>query len=140
MHHLLARYYAHDVKAAYYLAAADQALLKSPDFSYACPIMMDWDPTQFVVQYRQLTGLVDTELYVVGPPQLELCALEYVLEQSEAQYFGDGYRQIGPLPDLTPYRFAFRVFLRLISFQGAVDWEQWMGRTHTLALNKTTPV
>lgn len=134
MQHLVLRYYSDDAEAAPYVAQILGHGATWPPIGAACPIMLDWDPTQFVADRHRLTGLVDTELYVVGPPQLELCALEYLFDHASAQAFMDGYRQIGPFPDLTPYRLLFRVFLRLISFQGPVSWRQWMDWSATLAM------
>ncbi|PSR20213.1 MAG: aminoglycoside phosphotransferase [Sulfobacillus acidophilus] len=125
MRYLTSRYYSEDPIAQRWAARAVNAGFVMPTIPYACPMMLDWDPSQMLAINHQLTGLVDTELYVVGPPQLELCSLEYLLDRASARAFRRGYNQIAPFPDLHPYRLLFRLFLRLMSFRGPVPWNQW---------------
>lgn len=90
------------------------------------PMMLDMDPSQFLTSNSSIRALVDTELYVIGPPQLELVGLEYLLSAESARAFAEGYATIAPLPPLRPVRHAFRRLLRALSFQGPVPWETWM--------------
>lgn len=125
---LKARYYPEDrALDAYWtdIRAHFQRLSPPPA---AVPIMLDWDPTQFLVEGDRLTGLIDTELYVTGPAELELVGVEYFLTDRAVEPFRAGYTAIRPLPVLAPYRPVFRLLLRLMSFQGPVPWKEWMAR------------
>ncbi len=90
------------------------------------PILLDMDPTQFLASGGSIRAVVDTELYVIGPPQLELVGLEYLLSPAAAAAFRVGYEAIAPLPALAPVRRPFRRLLRALSFQGPEPWEAWM--------------
>ncbi len=125
LRYLLRRYYRRDLKAWRHLrlALADLAHLR---FEAAVPLLLDMEPSQFLTHAGEITALVDTELYVRGPAELELAGLELLLTSTTAKPFCRGYRRIEPLPILSPSRRLFRVLLRLLSFQGPVDWDDWM--------------
>lgn len=89
-------------------------------------VMLDMDPSQFLTDGKRLTALVDTEAYVIGPRELDLVALEYVLDAEGAGAVARGYRSVTPLPDLTAVRPVYRYFCRLLSIQGSVDIDRWM--------------
>lgn len=89
-------------------------------------VMPDLDPSQFLWNGERITALVDTEAYVVGPRELDLIALEYVLDAPQAQAVAEGYRRVLPLPDLTAVRPVYRYFYRLLRIQGQVPMERWM--------------
>ncbi|MHB1956603.1 MAG: aminoglycoside phosphotransferase family protein [Sulfobacillus sp.] len=126
MQYLVDTFYADDLQLRpYWTNFLDQSSHLLP-LDYASPIMLDMDPTQFLADGAAITGLVDTELYALGPRQLELIGLEYLLDEDRAQMFRLGYERIMPLPILAPYRSAYRLLLRLMSFQGTVDWTTWM--------------
>lgn len=127
MCYLFQRYDRHHPTARRYLslALADLAHLH---FDTAVPLLLDMEPSQFLTHQGEITALVDTELYVRGPAELELTGLELLLTSTTAQPFSRGYRRIQPLPILSPSRRLFRVLLRLLSFQGPVDWDDWMGK------------
>lgn len=93
---------------------------------YSTYVLVDMDPTQFMIDESKITGLVDTEAYVIAPREIELIALEYVLDQESANDFKEGYRSIMELPDLTSYRLPYRYLLRLIEIQGKEDLDQWL--------------
>lgn len=126
MAYIAQRYYAEDAEAAYWLTQAQEELLSAPPIRDASPVLMDMDPSQFLQENGHITGLVDTELYVAAPLQLELAGLEYLLSPASLAVFSQGYHDIAALPDLSPFRRPFRVFLRLLSFQGPIAWDQWM--------------
>lgn len=90
------------------------------------PILLDMDPTQFLTSEGSIRAVVDTELYVIGPPQLELVGLEYLLSPAAAAAVAEGYEAIAPLPSLAPVRRPLRRLLRALSFQGPVPWATWM--------------
>ncbi len=101
--------------------AAQQIVLTEPVL-----VMPDIDPRQFLADGTRLTAIVDTEAYVVGPREIDLLALEYVLDQRTAAAFSRGYQAVQPLPDLEPVRTVYRYLLRLLEVQGAVDLDEWM--------------
>lgn len=90
------------------------------------PIMLDLDPTQFITDGTDLTGLVDLEVYAYGPPAFELCMLEYLLDAAQAADFRIGYERVRPLPDLQDVRPLYRYLGLLLAVQGRVPYEQWM--------------
>lgn len=122
--YLANRYYRDDANAIGWVKETLE--ISPPPVSWASPVLIDMDPSQFLLNQNGEPILVDTELYVLAPPQLELCAMEYLLGEREAQAVAKGYQGIAPLPPLKPFRPIFRVLLRLLSFQGDIDWEKWM--------------
>ncbi|QSO46844.1 phosphotransferase [Alicyclobacillus mengziensis] len=93
---------------------------------FAVPVLLDMDPTQFLTNGSRITGLIDTEVYAFGPPELDLVALEYLLDEPRAQAFQTGYRQLRDFPDLTRVRPLYRYLHLLLSVQGEVPLGQWM--------------
>jgi aminoglycoside phosphotransferase (APT) family kinase protein len=89
----------------------------------AAPVMLDIDPTQFLADGERLTGLIDTEAIVLGPPELELVALEPLLDEASAAAFRAGY---GPLPDLDAVRPFYRYLSLLMEVQGDLPLAEWM--------------
>ena len=126
MAYLVTRYYSQDRDLTDYWAESLGQWKDLPPTDFASPIMLDMDPTQFLTDGTTLTGMVDIELYVSAPRHLELIGLEYLLDQDHANAFRVGYETIMPLPPLEPFRKAYRLLLRLMSFQGSVDWHYWM--------------
>lgn len=88
--------------------------------------MIDIDPSQFLTDGSQLTGIVDTEAYVIAPRELDFIGLEYILDEQSAAEFRAGYESLLPIPNLTECRLPYRYFYRLLSVQGSVDIGQWM--------------
>jgi len=123
---LKARYYAEDPALDAYWTTIRTEWPRLTPPQAAVPIMLDWDPTQFLVDGDRLTGLVDTELYVTGPVELELVGVEYFLTARSVTPFVAGYTSVRPIPAITPYRRIYRLLLRLMSFQGPVSWTTWM--------------
>ncbi|MCI0764326.1 aminoglycoside phosphotransferase family protein [Bacillus sp. TL12] len=89
-------------------------------------ILIDMDPTQFLTNGIEITGLVDTEAYVVAPRELDFIGLEYIFTEKEANAFRKGYETIMPIPNLEQYRAPYRYLYRLLSVQGNVDLEEWL--------------
>lgn len=130
--YILRRYYAGDEEALAWFQQIQSLWSSLPPPPFSAPILLDLDPSQFLTQDGEISGLVDTELYAVGPPELELVELELLLDPPSAVHMAAGYTEIAPLPDLNAARPIFRYWLRLTSFQGPVDWNDWMGRPHVL--------
>jgi aminoglycoside phosphotransferase (APT) family kinase protein len=121
-----AHFYSHDRAVASMLEemCSLAEVLPSPDFGSL--IMMDMDPTQFLSNGTQLTAMVDTEVYAIGPRELDFIALEYLLEADHARAFAEGYAMVLNLPNLSAVRPVYRYFNRLLAVQGHVDFSAWM--------------
>ncbi|MBC6975037.1 nitrate reductase [Bacillus sp. Xin] len=89
-------------------------------------ILINMDPTQFLTDGIEITGLVDTEAYVVAPRELDFIGLEYIFTEKEANAFRKGYETIMPIPNLVQCRAPYRYLYRLLSVQGNVDLEEWL--------------
>ena len=103
------------------------ALALPPPASMAL-VMVDLDVGQYLSDGSRITAVVDTEGYVVGPPEFDLIGLEYLLDQAGAAAFTRGYHSVLPLPVLSPVRTIYRYLYLLLEVQGEVDFEEWMGR------------
>lgn len=126
MQDLVHRFYHQDRTCQHLWQTLGPRLTALPPEEFWSPILLDMDPSQFLTDGNRLTAVVDTELYVMAPPHLELIGLEYLLGDHDATHFRAGYESIRTLPDLAPWRSTYRFLLRLLSFQGSVDWELWM--------------
>ncbi|MCY8921528.1 hypothetical protein [Bacillus atrophaeus] len=89
-------------------------------------VLIDIDPSQFLSDGRTITGLVDTEAYVIAPRAFDFIGLEYILDEASAAEFSIGYEKVMPLPDLTFVRLPYRYLYRLLSVQGSVDLDEWL--------------
>lgn len=98
--------------------------LPAPDSSSF--VLIDMDPSQFLSDGRTITGLVDTEAYVIAPRAFDFIGLEYILDEASAAEFSIGYEKVMPLPDLTFVRLPYRYLYRLLSVQGSVDLDEWL--------------
>lgn len=125
---LVERDYANDRKIKEQLDAilAELAALPAPD--HFCPIYIDLDPSQFLMQNGKLSAVVDVEAYAIGPRELDFVGLEYVLDEAAAVSFLKGYSTILDPPDITIYRKAYRYFYRLMGVQGSVDLDRWLAQ------------
>ncbi len=121
------RYYRDDRAFAAALEPMCEAVLRLPPPGTAALIQVDIDPTQFLSDGREVTAVVDTEAYAIGPRELDFVALEYVLDRRCAAAFARGYQEVLSLPDLSAVRPAYRFLYRLFAVQGEVDLEEWMG-------------
>lgn len=120
---LTRRFHGHDaafVETAHELIRTIDTL---PEPAQAAPIMLDIDPTQFLRAGPRLTGLIDTDAVVLGPPELELVSLEPLLNKRSAANFRAGY---GPLPALEAVRPHYRFLSLLMEVQGDVPLAEWM--------------
>lgn len=106
------------------LAALAERLPPPEDASL---VMLDVDGSQFLSEQGRLTGLVDTDAYVVAPRALDLLGYEFELDRRHAAAFVQGYRAVLPLPDLRAVRPLYRYFLRLLEVQGGVPLDIWFG-------------
>jgi hypothetical protein len=126
MRELVQRYYADVPEISILLDEMCAQLLALPPLRHASLIMLDMDPTQFLHENGRITALVDTEVYALGPRELELVALEYLLDKASAAAFVSGYESVLPFPDLRQVRAPYRYFCRLVEVQGPVDIDAWM--------------
>ncbi|MDI4647487.1 phosphotransferase [Cohnella hashimotonis] len=99
---------------------------KLPVPSHFTFVLIDMDPTQFLTNGSELTGLVDTEVYALAPREFDFIGLEYVLDELSAKYFKQAYAQRLALPNLESYRLPYRFFYRLLRVQGSVDVDEWL--------------
>lgn len=130
---LVARFFAHDAPLAAALDAMCTLAAHLPPPADAALVMLDVDGTQFLTDGTHLTGLVDTDAYVIAPRALDLIAYEFELDVPRAAAFARGYRTLLPLPDLRPVRPLYRYFLRLLEVQGTVPLPIWLGWPHHFA-------
>jgi aminoglycoside phosphotransferase len=124
---LASRFFSEDQRIMAALEPICLAALELPPPASATLVMVDLDVCQFLSDGRHITAVVDTEGYVVGPRELDLIALEYLLDQAGAAAFARGYQTVLPLPDLTPVRALYRYLYLLLEVQGQADLDEWMG-------------
>nr|WP_239534519.1 hypothetical protein [Priestia taiwanensis] len=126
MRKLVAHFYRDDREIASYLPELERIAkgLLSPVASNL--ILVDMDPTQFLLMGNQISGLVDTEAYAIAPRELDFVALEYLLDERSARAFQEGYSSILELPNLSQVRAVYRYLYRLLRVQGRVPIQQWM--------------
>lgn len=127
MDQLVQRYFMDEQDVVKALEAMQRAMKSLPVPTHSSLVMVDMDPTQFLMDAGRITAVVDTEAYVLAPPALELVALEYVLDQRTAAALAAGYASIRALPDLEAVREPYRYLCRLLDIQGEVPLAQWMG-------------
>jgi len=93
-----------------------------------CPVLVDMDPSQFLMDNGRLSAIVDVEAYVVAPREFDFIGLEYILDRSAADAFIQGYTTILALPELSKVRRVYRYFYRLLGVQGSVDLDRWFAQ------------
>ncbi len=120
------KFYLNEQKIVDYLLEMQRILNELPPPEYSSFVLPDIDPTQFLVDNGAITGLVDTEAYVIAPREFDFIALEYVLDERSANLISEGYKTILPLPDLNPIRKVYRYIYRLVEIQSAIDIDQWL--------------
>jgi aminoglycoside phosphotransferase (APT) family kinase protein len=128
MKQIVQEFYSDDCKIVSYLPQMECALGNMAPPEYTSFVLVDLDPTQFLAQNGRITGLVDTEAYVIAPRALDFIALEYVLDRRSADLISQGYEEILPIPDLTPVRQVYRYLYRLIEVQGDDDMDAWLSQ------------
>ncbi|WP_293910186.1 phosphotransferase [Deinococcus sp.] len=125
MQALVERFYVGtEIKVALPSVLAQLQQLPAP--ACACPLMIDLDPSQFLSEGGRLGALVDTEAFVMAPPEFDLIALDYLLDEPGADHFRHGYEQVRPLPPVTEVRTVYRFLYRLLEVQGDMDLGLWM--------------
>jgi aminoglycoside phosphotransferase (APT) family kinase protein len=83
-----------------------------------------WD--QFLTQQNKLTALVDLDAIVLGPRELELVLLEYLLDADQADLFKQHYQQQHSFPDLSKVRDSYRLLLFLMNVLGEKNITTWL--------------
>ncbi|EEM07693.1 hypothetical protein bmyco0003_56150 [Bacillus pseudomycoides] len=126
MQQLTERFYNNNQKILEVLPEMQLLLKRIPTPTESNFILVDMDPTQFLSNGTEITGLVDTEAYAVAPRELDFIALEYVLDKKSAEDFIRGYISVRDIPDLTYVRKPYRYLYRLLSVQGSVGIEEWL--------------
>jgi aminoglycoside phosphotransferase (APT) family kinase protein len=105
------------------LAIAQIEQVQPQTFSLIMPDLR-WD--QFLHRQGKITALVDLDAFVIGPRELELVLLEYLLDKQQAQLFSDIYQRYVELPDLANQRLSYRLLLILMHVLGETDLDKWM--------------
>ncbi|MFC3859892.1 hypothetical protein ACFOPQ_03820 [Deinococcus antarcticus] len=98
----------------------------SPAPSFAVPMLLDWNGTQFVWREGQPFALVDVETSALAPVELDLYFWEVLLNRKQIRQFISGYTQIRPLPDLKPHRAACRLILLALESEGSPPLTKWL--------------
>ena len=124
---LVARFFAHDARLAAPLPEVCALAARLPPPEDAALVMLDIDGSQFLADGTRLTGLVDTDAYVVAPRALDLIGYEYELDRPHAAAFARGYRAVLSLPELRLVRPVYRYLYRLLEVQGTVPLDIWRG-------------
>ncbi|WP_245630094.1 aminoglycoside phosphotransferase family protein [Alicyclobacillus acidiphilus] len=88
-------------------------------------IMLDIHPSQFFVDRGAFTRVIDTEFIVLGPPEMELVALERMIDTRTAQAIRAGYEAVRPFPNLAPVRDFYRALNRALWIHGDEPADVW---------------
>jgi fructosamine-3-kinase len=128
MKELVSKFYRNNQKIVNQLDEIIEILKDLPVPDCSTFVLVDMDPTQFLSNGTVITGLVDTEAYVIAPRELDFIALEYILDEKGAAAFKKGYEKVMKIPDLTNYRLPYRYLYRLLSVQGSADLENWLNQ------------
>ncbi len=104
-------------------AMSQLALIKVDGF---VPIMADlrWD--QLRILDTGDMAVVDLDAFVIGPRELELVLLEYLLTAQQAATFKIAYQQHLSWPDLSNQRLSYRLLLFLMNVLGETDLDKWL--------------
>ncbi|ETT62821.1 phosphotransferase [Paenibacillus sp. FSL H8-0457] len=125
---LVERDYKNDSNIKMQVDAIISELFNLPVPDHFCPVFIDLDPSQFLIQDGMLSAVVDVEAYAIGPREFDFVGLEYVLDELSAASFLNGYSTILDPPDLSKNRKVYRYFYRLLGVQGSVDLNQWFAK------------
>ena len=101
--------------------AGELRALASPDETAL--VLVDIGGSQDLWSDDGPTAVVDTEVFAYAPRELELIVLESDNGASFCASFRRGYESVSPLPDLTPYRDAYRVLIALMEVNGEIPLE-----------------
>ncbi|TCN20487.1 hypothetical protein EV146_114107 [Mesobacillus foraminis] len=114
MTEMVSRFYDKQLQIKRKLAEINNLVHGLPAPEYSTFVLVDMDPTQFLTNGKIITGLVDTEAYVMAPRELDFIGLEYVLDEKSEQNFKHGYEKVMEIPDLTKCRIPYRYLYRLL--------------------------
>lgn len=124
---IVARFFPRDAPLTRALRGVIALTARLPPPEDAALVMVDVDGTQFLTDGESVTGLVDTDAYVVAPRALDLVGYEFELDRARAAAFARAYRAVCPMPDLRAVRPTYRYLLRLLEVQGRVPLDIWSG-------------
>lgn len=110
-------------------AEVERLFAAAPAPQAAVPMLLDWNESQFVWRGGFPYALVDVEAGVFAPPELDLCFWEVLLPASQAPDFAAGYRDIRPIPDLSPVRAACRLILLGFESEGSPPLQSWLSQS-----------
>ncbi|GCE26460.1 hypothetical protein KDA_19440 [Dictyobacter alpinus] len=125
---LVEQYHSYNTGIKELLPAISAEALRLPEPSESSLIMVDMDPTQFLVRNSSVAALVDTEAYALGSRAFDFIALEYILDQRKASALARGYSRILSVPDLTLVRPVYRYFYRLLEIQEKSEIAIWQAQ------------
>lgn len=128
MKEIVDEFYCDNRKIVNYLPQMERILCDIAAPEYSTFVLVDIDPTQFLETKGIITGLVDTEAYVIAPRELDFIALEYVLDRRSAELISQGYEAVLSVPDLKAVRTVYRYLYRLIEIQGDDDIDDWLSQ------------
>lgn len=123
---IVGKFYSNDLAIRSKLPEMIKKIEGFKDPTAATFVLVDMDPTQFLSNGERLTGLVDTEAYVIAPRELDFIGLEYVLDKRSSKDFIAGYERIMEIPNLETCRLPYRYLYRLLSVQGSVEIDEWL--------------
>ncbi|TDQ36608.1 hypothetical protein [Aureibacillus halotolerans] len=126
MEAMISRFYSKDQDIATSLPNMVVQLKELPAPTSTAYVMVDMDSTQFLSDQVSITGLVDTEAYVIAPRAFDFIGLEYILDAPAAEAFKVGYTRVLPLPYLKECRMPYRYLYRLLEVQGRVPVKEWL--------------
>jgi hypothetical protein len=94
--------------------------------NYFVPIMPDlrWD--QFRIDKEGRLALMDLDAFVIGPRELELVLLEYILDKPQQSVFKKTYQTMLDYPDLSKVRLSYQVLLFAMNVLGETDLMKWI--------------
>lgn len=123
---IIDRFYFENIKIKNKLPEILMELKKLPHPESASYVLVDMDPTQFLIKDSNISALVDTEAYVIAPRELDFIGFEYIMNKPEMEAFLQGYRRVLDVPKLSPVRNVYRFLYRLLEVQGGVDIDNWL--------------
>jgi aminoglycoside phosphotransferase (APT) family kinase protein len=106
---------ARDMTIAMHAAETLRAL---PPAASSSLVLYDIGGSQYLWDDAGPSGVVDTECYVYAPRHLELIELECDNGRAFCDAFRRGYETVAPLPDLIPYREAYRCLIAITETNG----------------------
>lgn len=87
--------------------------------------MVDLHPSQFFIERGRFTHVIDLDFFVLAPPEMELVALERMVNARTAEAIRAGYETIRPFPHLEKVRPFYRALNRALWIHGDEDVTTW---------------